>query len=48
MLEMTLVLATVFRRYDMRLAPGFELEYLPSFTLKPKDGMWLKITRRTS
>lgn len=48
MLEMTLVLATVFRRYDMSLAPGFDLEYMPSFTLKPKAGLWLNITRRMS
>lgn len=46
MLEMTLTLATLFRRYDISLEPGFELEYLPSFTLKPKNGFPIRVTRR--
>ncbi|KAI1189793.1 cytochrome P450 46A1 [Nemania serpens] len=46
MLEMTLTLATLFRRYDLSLEPGFELEYLPSFTLKPKNGFPIRVTRR--
>lgn len=48
MLEMTLTLATLFRRYDLQLDDGFELEYLPSFTLKPKNGLPVKVTRRQS
>ncbi|KAJ8119553.1 hypothetical protein ONZ43_g3518 [Nemania bipapillata] len=46
MLEMTLTLATLFRRYDLTLVPGFELEYMPSFTLKPKNGFPIRVTRR--
>jgi len=46
MFEMTLTLATLFRRYDISIEPGFELEYLPSFTLKPKNGLLLRVTRR--
>ncbi|TGJ80719.1 hypothetical protein E0Z10_g8043 [Xylaria hypoxylon] len=46
MLEMTLTLATLFRRYDITPEPGFELEYLPSFTLKPKNGFPIRVTRR--
>ncbi|OTB01256.1 hypothetical protein M426DRAFT_75321 [Hypoxylon sp. CI-4A] len=46
MFEMTLTLATLFRRYDMRLEDNFELEYLPSFTLKPKNGLPVRLTRR--
>ncbi|KAI0864078.1 cytochrome P450 46A1 [Xylaria cubensis] len=46
MLEMTLTLATLFRRYDITPEPGFEMEYLPSFTLKPKNGFPIRVTRR--
>ncbi|KAK5626570.1 hypothetical protein RRF57_002285 [Xylaria bambusicola] len=48
MLEMTLTLATLFRHFEISLEPGFELEYLPSFTLKPKNGFPIRVTRRTS
>lgn len=48
MLEMTLTLATLFRQFEISLEPGFELEYLPSFTLKPKNGFPVRVTRRTS
>jgi len=46
MLEMTLTLAALFRRYDITLEPGFQMEYLPSFTLKPKNGLPIRLTRR--
>ncbi|KAI1435478.1 cytochrome P450 46A1 [Xylaria sp. CBS 124048] len=46
MLEMSLTLATLLRRYDISLEPGFELEYLPSFTLKPKNGLRVRVRRR--
>lgn len=46
MLEMTLTLATVFRRYDLSLEPGFKMEYLSSFTLKPKTGLPIRVARR--
>ncbi|KAI3324061.1 cytochrome P450 46A1 [Xylariaceae sp. AK1471] len=48
MLEMTLTLATLFRRYDLSLEPGFQMEYLPSFTLKPKNGLPVRVSRRES
>ncbi|KAJ5724796.1 cytochrome P450 46A1 [Penicillium malachiteum] len=48
MLVMRLTLATLFRRYDLILEPGFEMEYLPSFTLRPKRGLPVKIVRRKS
>ncbi|KAI0977543.1 cytochrome P450 46A1 [Xylaria arbuscula] len=48
MLEMTLVLATVFRRYDLSLEPGFEMEYMPSFTLKPKNGLPVRLKLNTT
>lgn len=46
MFEMTLTLATIFRRYELTLEPGFKMEYLPSFTLKPKHGLPIRVTRR--
>lgn len=46
MLEMTLTLATLFRRYTLNLEHGFEMEYLPSFTLSPKNGLPIRVVRR--
>lgn len=48
MLEMTMTLATVFRRYDLFLKTGFEMELLASFTLRPKNGLPVRVVRRTS
>lgn len=48
MLEMSLTIATLFRRYDLTLLPSFEMEYLPSFTLRPKHGLPVYIARRQS
>ncbi|KAI2636845.1 cytochrome P450 46A1 [Xylaria nigripes] len=48
MLEMSLTLATLLRRYDLSLQPGFELQYLPSFTLKPANGLHIHVSRRES
>lgn len=47
MLEMPLTMATLLRRYDLTLEPGFEMEYLPSFTLRPKNGLPIRVSRRT-
>jgi cholesterol 24-hydroxylase len=48
MLEMTLALATLFRRYNVNLEPDFKMEYLPSFTLRPKNGVPIRVVRRSS
>ena len=48
MLEMPLVIATVLRRYDLSIEPGFKLEILPSFTLRPKNGLPIRLSRRSS
>lgn len=48
MLTMKLTLATLFRRYELSLEPGFEMEYLPSLTLRPKKGLPVRVVRRTS
>ena len=39
MLEMRLTLATLFRRYDVQLKDGFEMEFLSAFTLCSKNGL---------
>lgn len=47
MLEMTIAIATVIRRYDLSLEPGFKMEFLPSFTLRPKNGLPIRVSRRS-
>ncbi|EKM51452.1 uncharacterized protein PHACADRAFT_152212 [Phanerochaete carnosa HHB-10118-sp] len=39
MLEMSLTLATLFKRYDLELEPGFEMDFQPSFTLCSRNGL---------
>ncbi|KAB2571925.1 cytochrome P450 46A1 [Lasiodiplodia theobromae] len=46
MLQMSLALATLFRRYDLAFEPGFEMEFLPSFTLCAKNGLRICVSRR--
>lgn len=48
MLEMTLAVATVIRRYDLSLEPDFNMELLASFTLRPKNGLPIRVSRRSS
>jgi cholesterol 24(S)-hydroxylase len=47
MLQMSLAIATLFRRYNLSFEPGFEMEFLPSFTLCAKNGLRLQVSRRT-
>lgn len=46
MLEMSLTLATLFRWYDLAFDEGFEMEFLPSFTMCAKNGLMLRIKER--
>ncbi|EJD00090.1 cytochrome P450 46A1 [Fomitiporia mediterranea MF3/22] len=46
MLEMSLTLATLFKRYDLEFQAGFSMEYLPSFTLCSKNGLPVKSQQR--
>ena len=39
MLEMSLTLATLFKRYDLSFKPGFEMVFQPSFTLCSRNGL---------
>lgn len=46
MLEISLTLATLYRRYELTLENGFQMEFLPSFTLCAKNGLRVRVTRR--
>ncbi len=47
MLGMRITLATIRRLYVRRVVMWVEMEYLTSFTLKPKQGLPTYVTRRT-
>jgi cytochrome P450 len=46
MLEATIVLAGVARRFRLRPVPGHEVVPLPSMTLRPRDGLRMRVERR--
>jgi cytochrome P450 len=46
MTEAVLILATLARRFRLRLAPGRPVEPLAQFTLKAKHGMWMTVEAR--
>jgi cytochrome P450 len=46
LMETALVLATVARKYRLRLAPGAAVEPLPSMTLRPAHGLKMIVTTR--
>jgi cytochrome P450 len=45
-MEAVLVLATVAQRFRLRLAPGHAVELLPAMSLRPRDGVMVKLERR--
>jgi cytochrome P450 len=45
MMEAVLVLATVARRFRLRLVPGHAVELLPAMSLRPRDGVRVKLER---
>ena len=45
-MEAVLVLATVAQRFRLRLAPGRAVELLPAMSLRPRDGVRVKLERR--
>ena len=47
MLEAQLVVATVLQRYHVEAVPGEGLELAPSITLRPEDGLRLRVRRRS-
>lgn len=46
MLEMSLTLATLFRFYDLSFEEGFEMQFLPSFTMCAKNGLKVCVAKR--
>ncbi len=47
MMEMQLVLAIVAQRYRLELAPNAKIEPDPQVTLRPKDGVPVRLRART-
>ena len=45
-MEAVLILATVAQRFRLRLAPGRAVELLPAMSLRPRDGVRVKLERR--
>jgi cytochrome P450 len=46
--EATLVLAAIVKNFELRLAPGFEVEPLLRITLRPKRGLPMLLRRRVA
>ncbi|WP_166482606.1 cytochrome P450 [Scytonema sp. UIC 10036] len=46
MMELVLLIATIFQNFQLKLVPGYSVEILPSLTLRPKHGMKMLLTRR--
>ncbi|MDQ3745356.1 MAG: cytochrome P450, partial [Acidobacteriota bacterium] len=46
MMEAVLILAAIARRFRLRLVPGYTVELLPAMSLRPKDGVRVKLERR--
>jgi cytochrome P450 len=47
MIEAQLVLAAVAQRYSLDLVPGHPVELDPLVTLRPRQGMMLRLRRRS-
>jgi cytochrome P450 len=45
MMEATLLLAAIARRYSMRIVEGQRIEPFPSITLRPRSGLRVKLSR---
>lgn len=46
LMEMQIILITMYRKYKFRLKPGFHVEAEPLITLRPKYGMVMKVEKR--
>jgi cytochrome P450 len=44
--EAQIILAAIVQRYQVRLAPGFEVVPSGLWTLRPKNGLWVTVERR--
>jgi cytochrome P450 len=48
MMEATLLLATIAQHFQFRAAPGHVVTPTPSFTLRPKHGIRMRLEKRAS
>jgi cytochrome P450 len=46
MMEMILVLATIGRKFRLELEPNHAVEVYPAMSLRPKDGVEVRVERR--
>jgi cytochrome P450 len=46
MMEAVLILATISRRYSLRLLPGQTLDLMPSITIRPRNGLRMVAQKR--
>ena len=46
LLEAQLIVATILRRYHLEAVPGEDLDLAPSITLRPADGLRMRVRRR--
>jgi hypothetical protein len=45
-MEGTLIIATIAQKWTMRLAPNQRIKLDPAITLRPKNGMKMKMIQR--
>ena len=48
LVEAQLILATLMQRYHFEVAPGWWVDPEPLITLRPKDGLWMKVANKFS
>jgi hypothetical protein len=46
MMEVVLLMATIGQRFRFSLAEGFQMEVLPVLSLRPKNGVKVKLFQR--
>ena len=47
-MEITMIVADLLRRFDLTLIPGQVIEPEPLITLRPKNGVYMRISRRST
>ena len=45
-MEMTMIVAELFRKFELTLVPGQVIEPEPLITLRPKNGVYMRVSRR--
>ena len=47
LLEMQMVVLKMLERYNFDLVKGQKIELLPAITLKPRNGIWMNLKKKT-